>query len=447
MTYDYDLLVIGAGSGGLAASKRAASYGAKVGIVEHDLVGGTCVIRGCVPKKLMVYAANFSHLYTDAVGYGWSEVSSNFDWKKLVTSVDNEVKRLSKLHIGYLEKAGVELISGHASFVDPHTVEVGERKITAKKFLIAVGGEAFKPNLPGMEYAVTSREMFLLPEQPKRLAVLGGGYIGSEFASILNGLGTQVYQIIRRDLILRCFDQDIRVNVQEGMTKKGIEFLPETVVETIEKTPEGFKLKLEGECQGTLTVDTVLCAMGRRPNLAHLGLKKAGVAVEKGAIEVNNYSRTSQHHIFAVGDCTDKVNLTPVAIAEGRAFADTEFGNNARSISHENIPSAVFSLPEAATVGLTEEQARAKYGDAIKCYSVKFRPMFHSLTGVDEKVMMKLIVKSRSEQVLGVHIVGKDAAEIIQGMAIAVNMGATKADFDRTIGIHPSSSEELVTLR
>ncbi|MEG4944855.1 glutathione-disulfide reductase [Microcoleus sp. F4-D5] len=447
MTYDYDLFVIGAGSGGLASSKRAASYGAKVAIAENDLVGGTCVIRGCVPKKLMVYASTFSHLYEDAVGYGWSPVESSFDWEKLVTTVDTEVRRLSKLHISFLEKAGVELISGYAKFIDPHTVEVGDRKITAAKILIAVGGEAQKVPITGIEHAITSREIFLLKEQPKRLAIWGGGYIGVEFACIMNGLGSQVTQIIRRDKILHYFDEEIRANVQEGMTKHGVEFLTESSIEKIEKTPEGLKLTLSGKSEGTLIVDALLCATGRQPNLEKLGLENAGVETDKGAIAVTKDSRTSQPHIFAVGDCTNRINLTPIAIAEGRAFADTEFGNNPRAITHENVPSAVFSQPEAATVGLTEEEAKAKFPQSTKCYTAKFKPMFHSLTGADEKTFVKLVVETNTDRVLGVHMVGKDAGEIIQGMAIAVNMGATKKDFDATIGIHPSTAEEFVTLR
>ncbi|MEG4809037.1 glutathione-disulfide reductase [Microcoleus sp. F8-D3] len=447
MTYDYDLFVIGAGSGGLASSKRAASYGAKVAIAENDLVGGTCVIRGCVPKKLMVYASTFSHLYEDAIGYGWSPVESSFDWEKLVTTVDTEVRRLSKLHISLLEKAGVELISGYAKFIDPHTVEVGDRKITAAKILIAVGSEAHRIDIPGIEHAITSREIFLLKEQPKRLAIWGGGYIGVEFACIMNGLGSQVTQIIRRDRILNYFDEEIRTNVQEGMIKHGVEFLTESSIEQIEKTPEGLKLTLSGKSEGTLIVDALLSATGRLPNLEKLGLENAGVETDKGAIAVTKDSRTSQPHIFAVGDCTNRINLTPVAIAEGRAFADTEFGNNPRAISHENVASAVFSQPEAATVGLTEEEAKAKFPESIKCYTAKFRPMFHSLTGADEKTFVKLVVETNTDRVLGVHMVGKDAGEIIQGMAIAVNMGATKKDFDATIGIHPSTAEEFVTLR
>ncbi len=450
MSYDYDLFVIGAGSGGLASSKRAASYGAKVAIAEGDLVGGTCVIRGCVPKKMMVYASNFSHLYEDAMGYGWSKVEPSFDWEKLVTSVDKEVRRLSALHISFLEKAGVELMSGFAKLVDAHTVEVGDKKITADKILIAVGGEATKPNIPGIEHTITSREMFLLKEQPKRFVVLGGGYIGVEFACIMNGLGSQVTQIIRRDLILRGFDEDVRGDIQQAMTKHGINVLTNAEMDKmqIEKTEEGLKLTVPvGEKEETIMADAILCALGRKPNLEKLGLENVGVETVKGAIVVKEDSSTTQPNIYAVGDCTDRINLTPVAIAEGRAFADTVFGHIPRYISHENVASAVFSQPEAASVGMTEGEARAKFGENVKVYRGRFRPMFYSLPNVDEKAMVKLVVEATTDRILGVHMVGKDAAEVIQGMAIAVKMGATKKDFDATIGIHPSTAEEFVTLR
>jgi glutathione reductase (NADPH) len=447
MAFDYDLFVIGAGSGGLAASKRAASYGAKVGIVERDLVGGTCVIRGCVPKKLMVYASGFSHAYEDATGYGWSEVEPHFDWNKLVETVDNEVRRLSGRHTEFLDKAGVELILGDAKLVDAHTVEIGDRKVSAEKILIAVGGKPIKPDIPGIEHTSTSRDMFKLPEFPQRFAVLGGGYIGTEFACIMNGLGAQVTQIIRKDLILTKFDGDLRANVQEGMAKHGIDFRTETVIDKIEKTEEGLKLHLSGKNAESLVVDKILCATGRKPSLEMLGLDNAGVETKNGAIVVKTDSSTSQPHIFAIGDCTDRLNLTPVAIAEGRAFADTEFGHRPCYIPHSGVPSAVFSQPEAATVGMTEEEAREKLGEEdVKVYRMRFRPMFHSLTGKDEKVMVKLVTDLHTERVLGAHMVGKDAAEIIQGMAIAVNMGATKKDFDATVGIHPSTAEEFVTM-
>lgn len=458
MTFDYDLFVIGAGSGGLPAAKRAASYGAKVAIAEESLVGGTCVIRGCIPKKLMVYASQFPALFHEAAGYGWNVGKSELDWERFLKAVDQEVRRLSQLHIGFLEKAGVELIHSRATFLDPHTLEVDGRKITADKILIAVGGRPTKPNLPGMEYAITSDEMFHLPQQPKHIAIIGAGYIGVEFACIMNGLGSQVTQIIRKDWILRGFDQDICTEIQHGMTHHGIRIITNTVVKEIERVPEGLKLMLSGEYQEPVTADAVLAATGRTPNVKGLGLENAGVNVVPSSLEgpgysttsaiaVNEYSQTSQPNIFAVGDCTDRLNLTPVAIGEARAFADSEFGNNPRIMCHENVPSAVFSQPEAATVGLTEAQAREKLGDAVKCYRAKFRPLFHSLTGEPEKTLVKLVVDGNTDKVLGAHMVGEYSAEVLQGVAIAIKMGATKKDFDATVGIHPSSAEEFVTLR
>ncbi len=458
MAFDYDLFVIGAGSGGLAASKRAASYGARVAIVEADLVGGTCAIRGCIPKKLMVYASEFSSLYQDAVGYGWSEVETHLNWQKLLTAVDQEVHRLSQVHTQALQAAGVELIHGYARFLDAHTLEVGEQKVTAEKILIAVGGEAFRPPIAGIEHAVTSRDMFHLPQQPRHLAIMGGGYIGVEFACIMHGFGTQVTQIIRGDQFLRGFDQDISTAVESGMIHHGIRVLQSTIVTKIEPVPAGLKLTLSGNYEVPLTVDTVLSAVGRTPNLQKLCLDRAGVEIGRGpssfayasdsAIAVNEYSQTTQPNIFAVGDCTDRLNLTPVALAEGRAFADTEFGHQRRAISHEYVPTAIFSQPEAATIGWTEAAAREQLGDStVKCYRTQFRPLFHSLSGREEKAMIKLVVDDDSDRILGAHMVGAHAAEIMQGMAIAINMGATKKDFDRTLGIHPSVAEGFVTLR
>ncbi|MDF5708057.1 MAG: glutathione-disulfide reductase [Nostoc sp. S4] len=458
MTFDYDLFVIGAGSGGLAASKRAASYGAKVAIAEYDLVGGTCVIRGCIPKKLMVYSSHFPALFTDAPGYGWKVGNTELDWEHFITSIDREVRRLSQLHISLLEKAGVELIPGRAALVDPHTVELNGRKITADKILIAVGGRPVKPDLPGMEYGITSNEIFHLKEQPKHIVILGAGYIGTEFACIMRGLGSEVTQISRGDNILKGFDEDISKEIEEGMTNHGIRLIKNNVVKVIERVPQGFKLTLSGENQEPVIADVFLVATGRAPNVDGLSLENAGVnivpsSVERpgyyttGAIAVNEYSQTSQPNIFAVGDVTDRINLTPVAIGEGRAFADSEFGNSRRAFNYQNVPTAVFSTPEASTVGWTEAEAREKFGDAVKIYRTRFRSMYHSLTGKQEKTMMKLVVDSNSDKVLGAHMVGEHAAEIIQGVAIAVNMGATKKDFDATVGIHPSVAEEFVTMR
>ncbi|MEH2072390.1 MAG: glutathione-disulfide reductase [Nostoc sp.] len=458
MTFDYDLFVIGAGSGGLAASKRAASYGAKVAIAEYDLVGGTCVIRGCIPKKLMVYGSHFPALFADASGYGWKVGNTELDWEHFITSIDQEVRRLSQLHISLLEKAGVELIHGRAALVDPHTVELDGRKITADKILIAVGGRPVKPDLPGMEYGITSNEIFHLKQQPKHIVILGAGYIGTEFACIMRGLGCEVTQISRGNNILKGFDEDIPKEIEEGMTNHGIRLIKNNVVKVIERVPQGFKLTLSGENQESVIADVFLVATGRAPNVDGLSLENAGVnivpsSVERpgyyttGAIAVNEYSQTSQPNIFAVGDVTDRINLTPVAIGEGRAFADSEFGNSRRAFNYQNVPTAVFSTPEASTVGWTEAEAREKFGDAVKIFRSRFRSMYHSLTGKTEKTMMKLVVDSKSDKVLGAHMVGEHAGEIIQGVAIAVNMGATKKDFDATVGIHPSVAEEFVTMR
>lgn len=447
MAYDYDLFVVGAGSGGIAASRRATQYGAKVAIAEFSRLGGTCVNRGCIPKKLMVYASHFPDLFEDAQGYGWSAVHSTFDWSKLTTAVNKELDRLNGVYQNMIDKAGVELFRGYAKFLDPHTLEIDGRKVTADKILIAVGGHPVKPDIPGIEHALTSDDMFLLKEQPKRLLILGGGYIGVEFACIMNGLGSEVTQIIRRNLILRGFDDDIRSGVQEGMENHGIEILTSCEPSAIEKTADGLKVTLAGNRQETILTDVILAATGRQPNLASLGLENASVEVNNGAIAVDKYSHTSQENIFAVGDCTDRMNLTPVAINEGRAFVDTEFGGMSRSMSYDNIPTAVFSTPEAATVGLSESEAVERYGSAVKTYRAKFKPTYHSVSGRDEKTMVKLVVESDTDKVLGAHMIGESAAEIIQGIAIAVKMGATKKDFDATVGLHPSVAEEFVTLR
>jgi glutathione reductase (NADPH) len=458
MTYDYDLFVIGAGSGGLAASKRAASYGAKVAIAEHDLVGGTCVIRGCVPKKLMVYGSHFPALFRDAAGYGWKVGEAELNWEHFISSIDKEVRRLSQMHINFLEKAGVALISGRGKILDLHTVEVEGKKYTADKILIAVGGRPVKPDMPGFEYGITSNEIFHLKEKPKHMAVIGAGYIGTEFACIMRGLGCDVTQITRGEKILKGFDEDVRDNIEEGMTNHGIKLIRKNIVKSVEKVPEGLKLTLSDENLAPIIADVFLIATGRAPNVDGLGLENAGVGLVAGTIEgpgystlnaiaVNQYSQTSQANIYAVGDVTDRINLTPVAIGEGRAFADSEFGNNRRIFSHDDVATAVFTTPEAATVGLTEEQARQKYGDAIKIYKTRFRPMYYTLAGADERTMMKLIVDIKTDKILGAHMVGDNSAEIIQGVAIAVKMGATKKDFDATVGIHPSAAEEFVTMR
>ena len=451
MSYDFDLFVIGAGSGGIASARRAAEYGAKVGIVESGRLGGTCVNRGCIPKKLMVYASHFPAQFKEAQGYGWSAVESTLDWPYMVKAVNDEVTRLNGIYQRMLDGSKVEVFHGHGRLVDAHTIDLGDKTVTADKVLIAVGGAPVKPDFPGAEYAITSDDIFTLPEQPKHLVVLGGGYIGVEFACILKGLGSQVTQILRQTQILRGFDNDIRTEIQDGMVRHGIRIVPNLRHIAIAKTDTGLEITVktpDGEEDIILADAVSLAAIGRKPLLDNLGLDNTKVEIIKGAIAVDRYSQTAEPNIYAVGDCTDRINLTPVAINEGRAFADTHFGNKPRQMSYDNIATAVFSYPEAATVGLTEEEARAQYGDdAIKVYRSKFRPMYYVLPGKEEKTLMKLVVQIETDRVLGAHMVGDYAGEIIQGVAIALKMGATKAQFDATVGIHPSSAEEFVTMR
>ncbi len=451
MSYDFDLFVIGAGSGGIATARRAAQYGAKVGIVESDRLGGTCVNRGCVPKKLMVYASRFPAGFEESAGYGWTVGSSSFNWSKMITAVNNEVDRLNGIYQKMLDNSSVQVYEGSGKFVDSHTVEIGDRKVTAEKILIAVGGKPVKPDdIPGIEHAITSREIFNLKEQPKRIVIIGGGYIGVEFACILNSLGTEVTMVIRRDKILRGFDDDLRSEIQDGMERHGIRILTNKPKLSIAKQDSGLEITIltDNGTEEVIVADAAsLSATGREPDLENLGLENTKVKVVKGAVAVDRYNQTEEEHIYAVGDCTDYINLTPVAINEGRAFADTHFGGKSRQMSYENIPTAIFSTPEGATVGLTESEAKARYGSAIKVYRSKFRPMYYTLPDKQEKTLMKLIVNTKDDKVIGAHMVGDSAAEIIQGVAIAVKMGATKADFDATVGIHPSSAEEFVTMR
>jgi glutathione reductase (NADPH) len=446
MRFDYDLFVIGAGPGGLAASEEAAGYGVRVAIAEQDSVGGTCVIRGCIPEKLMSFAAEFSDDSQVAASYGWNQPQYTFDWQQFIAAKDQEIHRLSQVHNQKLEKAGVELIKGKATFIDAHTLDVAGRQITADKILVAVGAKDVKPEIPGSEYIITSSQLFSLQKQPKHIAVIGGNYIPVKLAGIMNNLGSQVTQVFLEDHILSAFDEDLALAVQEGMTEEGIQILNNSTVKEIKPVGNELDLIVSGKSEDILTVDTVLFALCRTPNNSGLALEKAGIQVNDGAIVVDDYNRTTQGNIFAVGDCINRINFTPVAIAQGRAFADTQFGNNSRTVCYEYVPSTVSSHPEAATVGLSEAEAREQLGDSVRCYCSKFRPLLHSLTNRDEKTLIKLVVDSRSDRVLGAHMVGEGAIEIIQCLALALRVGATKKHFDEAIGIHPSVAEEFLTL-
>lgn len=451
MAYDFDLFVIGGGSGGIAAARRAAEYGAKVGLAEVGRLGGTCVNRGCVPKKLMVYASQFPGQFEAAAGYGWTVGDRSFHWPTLINALDTEVTRLNGIYNTMLDKSGVQLFRHYARFVDDHTLTVGDQTITAEKILIAVGGKPVTPDIPGIEYAITSDDIFHLPQQPKRVVILGGGYIGSEFACILNGLGTEVIQVVRGDKILRGFDDELRTEIQTAMEQRGITVMTHCEPTAIEKTADGVTITLKTpEKQAHILGDAIsLAATGRRPNIQRLGLENTEVQVQdQGAIQVDQHHCTTVPHIFAVGDVTDRANLTPVAIKEGRIFADTEFGQKPGLMSHDIIPTAVFTTPEMGTVGQTEEQAKAEFGDTdVQIFRSRFRPMYYTVPNLEFRTLMKLVVQKSTNKVLGAHMVGDHAAEIIQGVAIAVQMGATKADFDATIAIHPSSAEEFVTMR
>jgi glutathione reductase (NADPH) len=443
--FDFDLFVIGAGSGGVRAARMAAAHGARVAICEESRVGGTCVIRGCVPKKLLVYASHFSEDFEDARGFGWDTGSARFSWPDLIRAKDKEIDRLNQAYLRLLSESGVTLYSERGSFVDPHRIRVGDETVSAKHFLIATGGHPWVPDIPGIEHVITSNEAFDLKELPARIAVIGGGFIACEFAGIFNGLGSEVTQLYRGDAILRGFDHDVRRAMGSEMQKKGISLKLETVVERIHKTDSGLDLTLQGGA--TLEVDQVMYATGRVPNVRELGLLRIGVEFRAdGRVVVDDFSQTNIEHIYAVGDVTSRVNLTPVAIYEGHAFADTVFGDRTRPVNHEFVPSAVFSQPPVGTVGYSEEEAVTHCGP-IDVYISEFRPMKHTLSGRDEMTMMKLIIERESQKVVGIHIVGLDAPEIVQGFAVGVKSGLTKERFDCTVGIHPTAAEELVTMR
>jgi len=442
---DFDLFVIGGGSGGVRAARMAAATGARVAIAEEYRYGGTCVIRGCVPKKLMSYAAHFHEDFEDAAGFGWAVEGARFDWARLIGNKDKEIDRLEGVYERLLSESGVDILRGHARLLDAHRIEVGERVFTAEIVLIASGGHPVFPAGHGWEHAISSNEVFHLDRLPPRVAVYGGGYVAVEFAGIFNGLGAQVTQVYRGAQILRGFDDDVRDTLAAEMVKKGIDLRVETTVDAVEKKGDELRLHLSDGTQHE--TDLVLAATGRRPNTGNLGLAAAGVALtDDGAVKVDDYSCTTQPNIYAVGDVTDRIALTPVAIAEAMAFVDTVFRGVPRAMDHENVASAVFSHPPVSTVGLTERRARERFA-AVDIYRSTFRPLKHTLSRRNEKTMMKLVVDRATDRVLGAHMVGLDAPEIVQGVAVAIKAGATKSMFDATVGIHPTAAEEFVTLR
>ncbi len=452
-TYDYDLFTIGGGSGGVRASRMAAQFGAKVGIAEEYRYGGTCVIRGCVPKKLFVYASKFSEEFEDAAGFGWTSGEASFSWPTLIANKDREIDRLNNVYINILKNNNVEIYQDRAVLKDAHTVHLvnENRDITADKILIAVGAWPNKDDtLPGVEHTITSNEAFHLERLPNRILIAGGGYIAVEFACIFNGLGVDTTLLYRREEILRGFDDDLRRTLHIEMEKKGVKVVTQNVMTNIEQKPgpSGEPFYDVSLTDGrVIEVDLVMFAIGRDPKTPGMGLVSSGVELdEKGAIKVDKFSQTSVPNIYAVGDVTDRAALTPVAIREGAAFAETVFNNNPTAVDHTCIPTAVFSQPEIGTAGLTEAEAVEKFPN-VHIYKSTFRPMKHTLSGRDEKTLMKLVVDADTDKVLGVHLLGPDSGELIQAVGIALKMGATKAQFDEVIAVHPTAAEELVTMR
>ena len=446
--FDVDLFVIGGGSGGVRAARIAAGHGARVMIAEEYRMGGTCVIRGCVPKKLMVYASHIQHEIEDAAGFGWTIPSATFDWATLIANKDREIARLEAAYTANVEKSGARVVKTRAVFEDAHTLRLATGEaVTAKYVLIATGGA---PNhglaIPGIEHVISSNEVFHLPQLPKRIVIQGGGYIALEFACIFAGFGSDVTLIYRGDNILRGFDEDVRAHVRSEMEKDGITILTGCTVGKIDKHGREFTTHLSNGA--SIASDQVMFAIGRHPNVGGLGLEKAGVAInpKNGGIAVDGFSKTSVPNIYAIGDVTHRVNLTPVAIREGHAFADTVFGKRSVEVDHHDIPTAVFSQPEVGTVGLTEAQARAQFSH-VDIYKANFKPMKATMSGRDTRVLMKLIVDASTDRVVGCHIVGDGAAEMVQLVGIAVRMKARKADFDATMALHPTAAEELVTMR
>jgi len=444
--YDYDLFVIGAGSGGVRSARMAAGKGVRVAIAEDRYLGGTCVNVGCVPKKLYVYASQFSESFAGAAGFGWKNSQASFDWPTLVANKDREISRLQNVYDGLLQKSGVTVINGRASLVDAHTVAVTGQHYTAERIIVATGGWPFVPEIEGKEHIITSNEIFNLAELPKRIIIVGGGYIAVEFAGILNGLGVNVQLFERNRKILRGFDEDVRDFLMQEMVKKGVDLHLNTSILSIEKQANTFIAKTNsGEMVET---DLIMYATGRVPNSHHIGLDTVGVITDDvGAIKVNDDYQTNIPSIYALGDVTNRVNLTPVATSEGMALVNKLYSVGTSSVDYDNIPTAVFSQPNIATVGLTELSARTQFGDDIDIYKTSFKAMKNTLSGIDERTFMKMIVVRSTDKVVGLHMVGAEAGEIIQGFAVALKAGATKAQFDSTIGIHPTAAEEFVTMR
>ena len=445
--YDVDLFVIGAGSGGVRAARIAATHGARVAIAEEYRIGGTCVIRGCVPKKLLVYASRFPDAFEDSSGFGWTlPAEPTFSWPQLITAKDKEIARLSGLYEQNLTKANVAIHRQRAVVTGPNAVRLADgTEISAERILVATGGGPTVGDFPGAELAISSNEAFDLKALPAKIVIAGGGYIAVEFAGIFAGLGSQVTLVHRGDKVLRGFDEDLRDEVKAGLEKRGVTLKLGEQIASI-AAGEGGSKRVALKSGETLEADEVMLAIGRAPHVGGLGLEAAGVKLnDKGAVEVDEFSQTSVPSIYAIGDVTDRLNLTPIAIREGHAFADTVYAGRPTTVDHANVPTAVFATPELGTVGLSEEEAREK--GEIDIYKARFRAMKATLSGRDEKVLMKIVVEAATDKVLGVHVVGEDAAEMIQMAAIAVKMGATKADFDATVALHPSAAEELVTLR
>ncbi|WP_439101009.1 glutathione-disulfide reductase [Congregibacter sp.] len=442
---DFDLFVIGAGSGGVRAARMAAGFGARVAIAEDRYMGGTCVNVGCVPKKLYVYASEFGKAFDDAREFGWESGDRRFEWSTLRDNKKTEIARLNAIYRNMLDGANATLIDGRARIIDANTVAVGDQHYTASKILIATGGWPYKPDFPGNELAVTSNEVFDLERFPERLLIIGGGYIAVEFAGIFNGLGSRVTQLYRGPLFLRGFDSDIRAHAAQEIRKTGVDLRFETNVVSAKRGSGGLEVELTDG--SSIEVDAILCAAGRRPHLEGLGLENTDVKLTShGTIDVNEHFQTAESSIFAVGDVIGGMELTPVALAEGMSFARRQYGDMEKNVDYDFIPTAVFCQPNIGTVGFTESAAEIEFGD-ITLYKSTFKPMKHTISGRDEKTFMKLIVDDASDRVVGVHMMGPDAGEIIQGIGIALKAGATKATFDSTIGIHPTAAEEFVTMR